>query len=86
MGNEGREYIDLFSMALNEKTISKAGFVKLNMNKKDIVIPNNFEPLARSNIHIKYFSNIKELKQLRICKSNGYKDMLIQSNLRVHHG
>jgi hypothetical protein len=86
MGNEGREYIDLFSMALNEKTISKAGFVKLNMNKKDIVIPNNFEPLARSNIHIKYFSNIKELKQLRICKRNGYKDMLIQSNLRVHHG
>ena len=85
MRNEGHEYIDLLSRGLNEKTIFKAGFVKLNFNKKDIIIPNYFEPFVRSNIHIKYFCDTKELKQLRIYKSDGDQDRPSQLNVRKNH-
>jgi hypothetical protein len=86
MINKGHEYIDLFARGLNEKTILKAGFVKLNINKNDIIIPNYFEPFVRSNVHIKYFSDTKELKQLRIYRSDGDQDRPNQSNSRKNHG
>ena len=86
MRNEGHEYIDLFLRALNEKTMPKAGFVKLNIYKNDIIIPNYFEPFVRSIIHIKYFSDTKELKQLRIYRSDDDQDRLNQSNTRKNHG
>ena len=86
MRNEGHEYIDLFLRGLNEKTMPKAGLVKLNIYKNDIIILNYFEPFVRSNIHIKYFSDTKELKQLRIYRSDDDQDRLNQSNTRKNHG
>ena len=86
MRNEGHEYIDLFLRGLNEKTMPKAVFVKLNIYKNDIIILNYFEPFVRSNIHIKYFSDTKELKQLRIYRSDDDQDRLNQSNIRKNHG
>ena len=68
------EYIDIFSLGLSEKILSKAGFIKINKKRKNIIIPNYFEPFIRRNIDIKYFTDLKNLKNLRIFKSDGDQD------------
>ena len=68
------EYIDILSLGLSEKILSKAGFIKINKKRKNIIIPNYFEPFIRRNVDIKYFTDLKNLKNLRIFKSDGDQD------------
>ena len=68
------EYIDLLAKGLDEKILSKAGFIKLNKKNNNIIIPNYFEPFVKRNINIKYFTDSKNHKNLRIFKSDGDQD------------
>ena len=54
-----------------KKILSKAGFIKINKKIKIWIIPNYFEPFIRRNVDIKYFTDLKNLKNLRIFKSDG---------------
>jgi hypothetical protein len=74
MYSEDHEYIDFFSNGLDEKIIFNSGFLKLDSSNRDVVIPNYFEPFVRNNINIKYFSDTKDLKNLRIFKGDGDQD------------
>ena len=74
MHSSGHEYIDLFTKGLDKKIISKAGFIKLNSKKDDIVIPNYFEPFVQHNIIIRYFTDTIKMKNLRIYKGDGDQD------------
>ena len=68
------EYIDFFCLGLSEATILKAGFLKVNHDEGDIVIPNYFEPFVQKNIGISYFTDSKNLENLRIYKADGDQD------------
>ena len=74
MHSAGHEYIDLFTKGLDKKIIAKAGFIKVNNKKSDMVIPNYFEPFVQCNITIRYFTDAIELKNLRIYKGDGDQD------------
>jgi hypothetical protein len=47
------EYVDFYNAGIENKFLKKSGF-KLNKFKKDIVIPNYFEPFKRENIKLRY--------------------------------
>jgi hypothetical protein len=85
MKDKGHEYIDLLSMGLDEKIIFKAGFSKLNFEQNELVIPNYFDPFIQSNIKIRYFSDTKDLKNLRIYKGDGDQDRPSSSSVRKKH-
>jgi hypothetical protein len=85
MKDKGHEYIDLLSMGLDEKIIFKAGFSKLNFKQNELVIPNYFDPFIQSNIKIRYFSDTKDLKNLRIYKGDGDQDRPSSSSVRKKH-
>ena len=71
---DNHEYIDFFSLGLNEATIFKAGFLKINYNEGDVVIPNYFEPFVQKNITIRYFTDSQSFENLRIYKADGDQD------------
>jgi len=74
MHSAGHEYIDLFAKGLDEKTMSKAGFIKVDSKKNDVIIPNYFEPFVQQNVSIRYFTDAIELENLRIYKGDGDQD------------
>ena len=47
------EYVDFYNAGIENKFLKKSGF-KLNKFKKNIVIPNYFEPFKRENIKLRY--------------------------------
>ena len=70
----GHEYIDLFTKGLDEKIILKAGFLRVDDKRNDVIIPNYFEPFVQSNTIIRYFTDAKNLENLRIYKGDGDQD------------
>ena len=46
----------------------------MDCEKKDIVIPNYFEPFIQENISISYFTDSQNLENLRIFKADGDQD------------
>ena len=68
------EYIDLYCLGLSAKILIKAGFIRREGNKDDVVIPNYFEPFVQENIPIRYFTDSKDLENLRIFKADGDQD------------
>jgi len=74
MYSESHEYIDFFSIGFSEAKILKAGFLKVNCDEDDVVIPNYFEPFVQKNISIRYFTDSESLENLRIYKADGDQD------------
>ena len=74
MYSTGHEYIDLFTKGLDEKIILEAGFMKVDNKNNDVIIPNYFEPFVQKNVCIRYFTDTKNLKDLRIYKGDGDQD------------
>jgi len=68
------EYIDMYSLGLSEKIILRSGFIEIDNNTSDIIIPNYFEPFDQSNVSIRYFTDASELVNLRIYKADGDQD------------
>ena len=74
MSSNGHEYIDFFCLGLSKKIILESGFIEVNCEENDIIIPNYFEPFVQKNISIKYFTDSQNLENLRIYKADGDQD------------
>ena len=74
MTSNKHEYIDMYSLGLSKKILLQSGFIDIDDDKNAIIIPNHFEPFIQSNISIRYFTDAKELGNLRIYKADGDQD------------
>ena len=68
------EYIDMYCFGLKEEIILKAGFLKIQDQESKTIIPNYFEPFVQNNICLKFFTDFKDLKNLRVFKADGDQD------------
>ena len=71
---EGHEYIDILTFGLSNELLRKSGFNQLNHLQTDNIVPNFFEPFIQKNVSVNFFSNIKNLSELRIYKADGDQD------------
>lgn len=67
------EYVDFYCYGFNNDCLVKGGFTKLCKMDNNI-IPNYFSPFVQENINIRFFSNSKDLKAIRLCKGDGDQD------------
>jgi len=74
MFSEGHEYIDILTFGLSDHLLKKSGFNRLDHSQLEIVVPNHFEPFVQKNVKVGFFSNIKNLADLRIYKADGDQD------------
>ena len=74
MFSEGHEYIDILTFGLPDHLLKKAGFKRLDHSQIEIIVPNFFEPFVQKNMRVRFFSNIKNLADLRIYKADGDQD------------
>ena len=68
------EYIDIYSYGISKKIFKQSGYTD-RYEKKDLIIPNNFEPFEQKNINIfcAFKSNYKN-KIIRLFKGDGDGD------------
>lgn len=72
------EYIDIYSIGLNKKSLAKTGF-KLKENKKEI-IPDFFDPFLKKNVELLYGVKNKK-KNFLLFKADGDRDRPNRNNL-----
>lgn len=67
----GYEYIDIYEIGLEEKTLKTSGLVERKEDDKNI-IPNYFEPFEKRNVEVYYMTTIKE--KIRMFRGDGDQD------------
>lgn len=68
------EYIDLVCFGLDQEIIYSAGFTKIPLKSKKLVVPNYFNPLIRENTPLYFFVDKKKIHNLKIFKGDGDQD------------
>jgi len=72
---EGMEYADFVSYGFDFEKLQAAGFEKLDIDQKNLIIPNYFEPFVKRNIPVYCVHDpLKEGWQFRQCKADGDQD------------
>ena len=68
------EYIDFMCYGINDTTLEKACFTKVNLKSNDLIVPNYFSPFIQENIKINFMADTKEIDKIRIFKADGDQD------------
>ena len=75
LSQEGYEYIDFMQHGIAADYLTKSGFVHLQENKNDLVVPNYFEPYEQRNVTLDYAYYTKYSNEnFLICKGDSDQD------------
>jgi hypothetical protein len=68
------EYADFYCYGFDAAELTQAGFIQVDQDSDDLIIPNYFQPFVRKNIKINFFSNSLDLSALKLFKADGDQD------------
>lgn len=68
------EYMDFMCYGFDQNILLKAGFVKVNLDSNDLIVPNYFAPFVQKNIKINFMMDSKDIQKIRLCKADGDQD------------
>jgi N-acetylglutamate synthase-like GNAT family acetyltransferase len=68
------EYVDFYNYGISEEIMGLAGFMKVDSEKNDYIIPNYFNPFVHKNIDIYFFANTSDVSKIRLFKADGDQD------------
>ena len=68
------EYADFYCFGLDYKMIEDSGFELVHIDNENLIIPNYFQPFLKKNISIYFFSNTKNISNIKIFKGDGDQD------------
>jgi uncharacterized protein YegP (UPF0339 family) len=74
VSNNNFEYADFYCYGIDRSLMLKAGFMYVNPDSEEVIIPNYFSPFLQKNIPIHFFADTSDTKRLRICKADGDQD------------
>jgi hypothetical protein len=72
--DNGYECVDFMCYGFDEKNLEKAGFILIDLDSSDLIVPNYFSPFVQENIKINFMADTNEISKLRICKADGDQD------------
>jgi len=72
--NKGYEYVDFVCFGFDNANLKKAGFLKINLESAEVIVPNYFSPFVQENIKLNFMVDTKEINKLRMCKADGDQD------------
>ena len=68
------EYADFYCFGLAPFSLTSSAFDEVDQDIEEIIIPNYFSPFTRKNIKINFFTNTKDLNNLKLFKADGDQD------------
>lgn len=68
------EYADFYCFGLSPASLIDSGFIEINQDSNEVIIPNYFSPFKRENIKINFFAETKYLEHLKLFKADGDQD------------
>jgi len=68
------EYVDFYCFGMNHEKLISSGFNLVNHESNDVIIPEYFYPFEKKNIDIYFFSNTKQINEIKIFKGDGDMD------------
>ncbi len=68
------EYIDFMCYGFDSATFIKSGFIEVDLNSSDILVPNYFAPFIQENIQLNFFVDTININDIRLCKGDGDQD------------
>jgi hypothetical protein len=73
VGN-GFEYVDFLNYGFDDGLLRQAGFMCVDLDSEDVVVPNYFSPFLRENVKIHICADVANDQQFRMCKADGDQD------------
>jgi hypothetical protein len=70
----GDEYLDFVCHGFAQGAMKAAGFLELDLNQQDLVVPNWFEPYTAANVSINCVSDRTTALRVRLCRADGDMD------------
>lgn len=70
----GDEYLDFVCHGFSLPALRAAGFLELDLDQQDLVVPNWFEPYTAANVAINCVSDRTETLRVRLCRADGDMD------------
>lgn len=68
------EYADFYCFGFERANLIDSAFDEVNQDGEEMIIPNYFSPFLKKNIKINFFTNTKDLKNLKLFKADGDQD------------
>lgn len=68
------EYVDFMCFGFDEKALNDAGFLKVDQDSTELIVPNYFSPFVQENVKIHFFADTKKIENLKMCKADGDQD------------
>ena len=68
------EYADFMCFGFSNKELLNAGFLKVDYENKNLVIPNYFNPFIQENTKIYFFADTAKIERVRFVKADGDQD------------
>lgn len=72
--NTGYEYLDFVCYGFDHDILSAAGFFKVDLDRKDTIVPNYFSPYIKDNVKIYFYADVRDGAPFRIVKADGDQD------------
>ena len=74
MLEKGYEYIDILFFGLDKDLLDHSGFLQLDLDSSDVIIPNYFDPFVKKNININFSVATESIEKVRFFKADGDQD------------
>ena len=71
---ENYEYMDFMCFGFDYAQLIKSGFIEVNIDSSDLIIPNYFSPFLLENIQINFFADTLKFDCIKMCKADGDQD------------
>lgn len=71
---EGFEYVDFVCSGFDPAAMQRAGWRRLEFERRDVVVPNFFEPFVRKNVRVYAVADRHPGIRPRLCRADGDQD------------
>lgn len=68
------EYADFMCFGFSNKELLNAGFIKVDFENNNLVIPNYFNPFIQENTKIYFYADTNKIERVKMVKADGDQD------------